>query len=192
MATRIGWVDNPYRRRYEDWLPRIPEYGRLARELTSSLEAQAPQSSDWADPMLRRGIQEAMRSGMGGGEEQQQRRAIGDAYRSAVGAGGFAGGAAGSFSPRAVNRLAGREAATTLAPAMAGLEAKKEAMQRQGRATGLSALTTAYPVQQRAAEARRGEFGQLLGGMLQGSGLDRRRRSESGPPAPWQSAGRSW
>lgn len=169
---RIGMVRNPYVQEAEQWLQMLPEYSRLAGTVQQGVQAGAPSASSWADPMLRAGIGRAMGTGMGPTEEAQQRRSIGDAYRSAVGAGGFAGGSGGAYRPSAVRRIAGREAGRRLAPAMAGLEAKKEQMKRQGLQTGIGALTSIYPTQARTQEAARGAYGQYLGRLLGGASID--------------------
>lgn len=184
----IGWTGNPWQQQIEQWIKAIPELAPLARQLMAAIEGAAPRNTGgWADPMLQEAIPK-LGAGMSPAEELVQKREIGDAYRSAVGAGGFAGGSGGSFSPQGVRRYATREAGQRLAPAMAELMAKKEGMQRQGQEAQVGALTSIYPTQARAGEQSREGFGQLLGQLLQGSGLNRKPVLWSN----WTPAGRSW
>ena len=177
----IGMTGNPFVKEAEDWLKMLPEYSKLAGQITGAMESGAPSASSWADPMLRSGIGRMMDTRMGAAEEAQQRGKIGDAYRSAVGIGGFAGGSGGAYRPGAARRIAGREASQRLAPAMAGLEAKKEAMSREGLQGGVGALTSIYPTQARTQEASRGAYGQYLGRLLGGAGIDARNQYKPGP-----------
>ena len=180
----IGATRNPYAREAEDWLKMLPEYSKLAGQVTGAMESGAPSASSWADPMLQSGISRMMDTRMGATEEAQQRSNIGDAYRSAVGVGGFAGGSGGAYRPGAVRRIAGREASQRLAPAMAGLEAKKESMSREGLQGGVGALTSIYPTQARTQEAARGSYGQYLGRLLGGAGIGARNQMKPGV-SPW-------
>ena len=171
--NRIGLMGNPYLGEAGTWLKRLPQYSQIAGDVMSAMESGAPSATGWADPMLREGIGQAMDSGMGSAEYAQQRSSIADDYRSAVGAAGFAGGAGGAYRPSATRRIVGREASQRLAPAMAGLEAKKEGMRREGIRTGLGALTSIYPTQARTQESARGAYGEYLGRLLGGASADR-------------------
>jgi hypothetical protein len=200
----IGAVGNPLSLQLKNQLAAMPELQALARQFQTmlsggTLEAPrgprdprgpggaAPGTDAWASPMLQDALPRLMGQGMSGAEELGAKRNIADSYRSAVGAGGFAGGSAGAYSPRATRRVAFREAGQRLAPAMAALEAKKAQMRRGGLQAGVGALTSIYGPQMQAGARDNRAYGQLLGKLL--SGVRPPRTSPGGTYTPTPSFG---
>ena len=149
----------------------LGELGPLAQQFTSETEKYAPgggSTGNIAAPLLGTALPALMSGGMSSAEETGARRNIGDAFRSAVGAGGFAGGSAGAYSPRATRRVAFREAGQRLAPAIAQLEGQKAKLRRSGLQSGVNALTSIYGTEQAGARQGQQAFGGVLGNLLSG------------------------
>lgn len=164
----IGGRDNPFEQQLRNQLGALSGLGPLAERFSSALGRFGPQGGGFAEDMLRDAIPRLLSGGMSEAEEAVSRRSIGSAFRSATGAGGFAGGAGGAFSPRATRRVAFREAGRRLAPAIASFEAKKAERRRRGLESGVGALTSIYGPQLQAQSSERRSFGRLLGGLLGG------------------------
>jgi hypothetical protein len=167
-TAQYGVQGNLEEGRMRKQLGGLSTLGPLAEQFQSAIGQYGPQTEGFASGMLQDALPRLMSSGMSSAEELGARRNIGDSFRSAVGAGGFAGGSAGAYSPRATRRIAFREAGSRLAPAMAQLEAKKAQLRRSGLQSGVGALTSIYGPQLQAGARDREAFGTLLGNMLSG------------------------
>jgi hypothetical protein len=184
---QIGLTGDPAQAEAEKWLEAIPRLAPLAGQLQGTIEGSYPGGEDpWSEKMIRGGVSELMggAGGMSQEEELAAQQRVQQGYQSAVAGAAMRGAAGGAYSPRAVQRVAVREAGQTLAPAMAGLEAEKAKRQLEARRMGLQTMTQVYPYQAAAQQQRRQEYGELLGRLLKGPLLGGGAAAPAGQPTP--------